>query len=276
MATIEYSCEPPVATIWLNRPDARNAFDVDMMRGLRRAVARAERDTRVRAVVVRGRGDCFSVGGDIRMLEGDPQRVGSGHSWLELAQFMVESMDRLSEGRKITIAAVHGFAIAGGFELMLACDFAVATEDAKIGDFHIRNGLFGSAGPIYRLPRMIGIRKAKELILSGDVLSGVEARDLGLVNVVAPAAELDAAVAKFAARFTDKSPTITWLTKMAVSRGMDGDPQTLKVLESMAAGVVAASDDAREGLAALSAGRKPNWPVLEGGPEFEESEPVGD
>lgn len=245
----------PVATIWLNRPEARNAYDLDMIRGLRRGVARAERDPGVRVIVVRGRGESFCVGADLALLD-------SGHSWPELVDFVVAAFDRLAESRKVTIAAIHGYAIAGGFELMLACDFVVAAADARIGDFHIRNGLFGSAGPIYRLPRMIGLRRAKELMLSGDVLSGTEAHEWNLVNAVAPAAELDAAIARFAARFTDKSPTITWLTKLAANRGLDGDMETLKVLERMVAGVVSEADDSHKGLAALSGRRRPKWSPL--------------
>ena len=89
---------------------------------------------------------------------------------------------------------MHGWTVAGGFELMLACDLAVAAEEARIGDFHIRHGLFAGAGTIYRLPRIVGLRKARELVLSGDVLDGRQAREWNLVNEVASATELDATV----------------------------------------------------------------------------------
>ena len=87
---------------------------------------------------------------------------------------------------------LEGHTTAGGFEIMINCDFAIAAEDALIGDFHMRRALFGGAGPIYRLPRILGERKAKELMLSGKLLTGIEAKEWGLVNDVAPAEELDA------------------------------------------------------------------------------------
>lgn len=253
---MEYVKEGPVAALWLNRPETRNAFDLPMLRALRACLAKAERDRDVRAIVLRGRGDSFCVGADLSLLE-------DGSSWIELSRYVGRTFDGISEARKVTIAAVHGFALAGGFEMMLACDFAVAAEDARIGDGHIRHGLYGSAGPIHRLPRMIGLRRAKELLLSGDLLSGREALDWHLVNAAAPAAELDGAVARFAARFTDRSPTVIWLTKLVAGRGLEADVGTLKVLEQVTSGVVAELADAREGRDALREHRKPIWQRLE-------------
>jgi enoyl-CoA hydratase/carnithine racemase len=253
--TIDIETAHGAAVLWLNRPEVRNAFDIPMLRGLRRALATADRDPDVRAIVVRGRGDSFCVGADLALLEG-------GHSWIELSRFVSRIYEGLSGSRKVTIAAVHGHAVAGGFEMMLACDFAVAAEDARIGDGHIRNGLYGSAGPIYRLPRMIGSRRAKELLLSGDLLSGRDAREWGIVNAVAPAAELEALIGRFAARFTDKSPTVTALTKLVADRGLEASAETLRVLEQVTSGVVAELADAREGLAAFQARRPPSWQPL--------------
>jgi enoyl-CoA hydratase len=261
--SVEYVKAAPLATVWLNRPDARNAYDLPMLRSLRRMLAAAERDSDVRAIVVRGRGDSFCVGADLSLL-------GEGHSWIELSQFVSRTFDRLAGSRKVTIAAVHGYAVAGGFELMLACDFAVAAVDARIGDGHIRNGLYGSAGPIYRLPRLIGSGRAKELMLSGDLLSGRDALDWNLVNAVAPLAELDDLVVRFAARFTDKSPTVTWLTKLVASRGLEADIETLKVLEQVTSGVIAQLPDAREGVHALRSRRQPHWQRL--GPGLEDND----
>jgi enoyl-CoA hydratase/carnithine racemase len=261
VSSIEFVKEAPVATIWLNRPEVRNAFDVPMLRALRRALAAAERDPEVRAIVLRGRGESFCAGADLALLDG-------GHSWIELSRFVSRTYERLSGSRKVTIAAVHGHAVAGGFEMMLACDFAVAAEDSRIGDGHIRNGLFGSAGPIYRLPRMIGTRRAKELLLSGDLLTGREALDWGIVNAIAPASDLDAEVARFAARFTNKSPTVTSLTKLVADRGVEASAETLRALEQMTSGVVGELADVREGLAAFRARRPAVWMPLS--PEIED------
>jgi enoyl-CoA hydratase len=151
---------------------------------------------------------------------------------------------------------VHGWTVAGGFELMLACDLALAAEDARIGDFHIRHGLFAGAGTIYRLPRLIGLRKARELMLSGGVLDGRQAKEWNLVNDVAPPSELDALVESFASNFSDKSPMVAWLTKLAVNRGLDADYETLATVERLTADAVAATADARNGVARFLEGRR--------------------
>ena len=105
---------------------------------------------------------------------------------MKIAQVSARTFDRAFNLGKPTIAVVEGYAVAGGFELMISCDFCIAADDAQIGDFHIRRALFGGAGPIYRLPRYIGLRKTKELLFTGKLLSGKECEDWGLANVSAP------------------------------------------------------------------------------------------
>ena len=193
--SVEYEADGHLVTVWLNRPRSKNAYDLELLRALDGAISRAEADPASRVVVIRGRGDSFCAGADVSMLAGDTP-------WSELADSVARTFKRISESRRITIAAVHGWTVAGGFELMLACDFALASEDARIGDFHIRHGLFAGAGTIYRLPRLIGLRKARELMLSGDVIDGREAKGWGLVNDAAPLVQLDALIERFASRFS--------------------------------------------------------------------------
>src|SRR5207247_3025972 len=114
--------------------------------------------------------------------------------------------DAIFKSRKPSVCVLEGYTTAGGFEIMINCDFAIASEDALIGDFHMRRALFGGAGPIYRLPRILGERKAKELMLSGKLLTGIEAKEWGLVNDCAPADELDDCVDRFVAQFSEQSP----------------------------------------------------------------------
>ena len=158
-----------------------------------------------------------------------------------------------------SVAVLEGYATAGGFELMISCDFAIASDDAQIGDFHIRRALFGGAGPIYRLPRMIGIRKTKELMLTGKLLNGREATDFDLINDSAPADELDACVAEFIGQLTDKSPFMMKLTKMAINRGLDADIQSLMIMEHLAVGNALQSEDGKEGVQAFLEKREPKW-----------------
>lgn len=254
---VEYEVKGPVATIWINRPEVKNCVSPRVLDLLGEFGRRAEADENVRVVVFRGRGNTFCAGADLGELVG-PQlstTVGS----LDLAQKSAKTYDHFFNMKKPTIAAVEGYAVAGGFELMISCDFALATTTARIGDFHIRRALFGGAGPIYRLPRYIGLRKSKELMLTGKLLGGQEAKDWGLINDVSAPEDFDALIEKFCEPLLDKSPFCMWITKMAVNRGMDADTDSLITLETLACNVVHQSEDAKEGVHAFLEKRQPKW-----------------
>jgi len=134
------------------------------------------------------------------------------------------------------VAVLEGYTTAGGFEIMVNCDFAIAADDAQLGDFHIRRALFGGAGPLYRLPRLVGLRKAKELMLTGKLMTGIEAKEFGLITDSAPADQLDDCVDAFVGLLADKSPYAMAITKLVVNRGLDGDTETLMALEQVAGG----------------------------------------
>ena len=253
---IQYEVDGHVARIWLNRPHKRNSVSQQLLQELDEARIRAENDPEVRAIVIRGREGTFCSGFDLDELQGD--FIGSSAAY-EIAQRSARICDSIFRSPKPSVAVLEGYTTAGGFEIMINCDFAIAAEDAKIGDFHIRRALFGGAGPIYRLPRLLGLRKAKELMLTGKLLTGRQAYEWGLVNDCAPAAELDACVARFVADLTDKSPFTMWITKMAINKGLDADQGSLMVMEHFCAGVAMNSNDAAEGVAAFLGKREPVW-----------------
>jgi enoyl-CoA hydratase/carnithine racemase len=211
----------------------------------------------VRVVLFRGRGGTFCAGADLNML--NSEFLSTTTASIELAQTSARTYDRIFNLRKPTVAVVEGYAVAGGFELLISCDFCITADDAKVGDFHIRRALFGGAGPIYRLPRYVGLRKAKELMLTGKLLTGKECEEWGLANVSAPAEGLDQAVEDFVAPLKDKGGLIMHITKMTANRGLDGDTETLIALESMACNVIHQSEDAREGVQAFLEKRDPVW-----------------
>jgi len=246
-----------ICTIWLNRPHKRNCVSPQLLKELELAVDRAHDDPKALAVVFRGRGNTFCSGADLDQLVSPVLHATS--TSLQLAIDSARTYDKIFNMRKPTIAAVEGYAVAGGFELMISCDFALATAEARIGDFHIRRALFGGAGPIYRLPRMIGMRRSKELMLTGKLLSGDQCADWGLVNAAAPQAEFDRLIAEFCAPLIDKSPFCMWMTKMAVNRGLDADTNSLITLETMTCNVVHHSEDAKEGVKAFLEKRTPVW-----------------
>src|SRR5919197_618520 len=195
---VQYEVIDGVCTIWLNRPHVMNCVNWGLLTQLGEALERAEADDAVRVVLIRGRGGTFCAGADLNML--DSEFLGTTNNSVRIAQVSARTFDRAFNLAKPTVAVVEGYAVAGGFELMISCDFAVVADDAKIGDFHIRRALFGGAGPIYRLPRYIGLRKTKELLFTGKLLSGKECEDWGLANVSAPSGPpLEKAIADFIA-----------------------------------------------------------------------------
>jgi enoyl-CoA hydratase len=256
---IQYEVEDHVATIWLNRPHIRNAVNWELLNQMALRVEEAAADPEVRAVIFRGRGGTFCAGADLNML--GSTHLGTSKTSIELGNLSAKTYDRIQTMDKPTIAVVEGYAVAGGFELVISCDFALAADEARIGDFHIRRALFGGCGPIYRLPRIMGIRKSKELMLTGKLLSGKEAAspEWNLCNASAPAEELDALVADFVGDLTDKSPFCMKITKNTLNRGLDADQESLIVMEQMACNVVHNSNDAKEGVAAFLEKREPVW-----------------
>jgi enoyl-CoA hydratase len=253
---IQYEVDGHIARIWLNRPHKRNSVSQQLLHELDEAVRRAEADEDVRVMVFRGREGTFCSGFDLDELQGD--FIGRSSAW-EIAQRSARICDGIFRSPKPSVAVLEGHTTAGGFEIMINCDFAIAAEDALIGDFHMRRALFGGAGPIYRLPRILGERRAKELMLTGKLLTGCEAKEWGLVNDCAPVEELDACVDRFVAELADKSPFQMSVTKMALNRSLDSDTETLMVLERLAVGVTLNSNDAAEGVAAFLEKRDPVW-----------------
>jgi enoyl-CoA hydratase len=255
---IQYEVEDYVAHIWLNRPHKRNCVSAQLMQELGDAVRRADADPDVRVMVLRGRGNTFCSGYDLDELQDDYLKRSTS---IEVAYDSAKFVDGIFNAKTPSVAVLEGYTTAGGFEIMINCDFAIAAEDALIGDFHIRRALFGGAGPIYRLPRILGLRKAKELMLTGKLLSGNEAAsaEWNLCNKSAPAAELDKCVQDFIAELVNKSPFCMKITKNTLNRGLDADTESLIVMEQMACNVVHNSNDAKEGVAAFLAKREPVW-----------------
>src|SRR5213592_3351134 len=184
---IQFERDGNVARVWLNRPWKKNCVTVPILERLDEIITEVDKDPDLRVLVLRGRGGTFCSGFDLDSLQ--ENYVGQTMG-LDVAVKSAKICDRLYSMKTPSVAVLEGHTTAGGFELMISCDFAIAADDALIGDFHIRRALFGGAGPIYRVPRMIGIRKTKELMLTGKLLTGVEAAEWDLINASAPAEEL--------------------------------------------------------------------------------------
>ena len=252
---IIFEKENGIAKITLNRPEALNALNRDMTLEIGHAVEDAEKDDKVRVVVITGSGRAFCVGADLKFVKEELTSLWAQEEFFRFTNKTL--MNAIENLNKPVIAALNGFALAGGFEIMLACDLVIASEDALIGDVHINYGLVGPAGSTHRVPRIVGIRKAKEIIFTGERISAHEAERIGLVNRVVPADELESATHDMAASLAEKSPVALRITKNLLNRGLDTDRSTASELEIMSALFNQTSEDFQEGIRAFNEKRKP-------------------
>jgi enoyl-CoA hydratase/carnithine racemase len=201
-SNIELQWGPSCARLTLTRADKLNPLDWPTVRELRQAVADVEAKADVDAVVITGRGRSFSAGGD---LEGYLHLYRHPDEFASFLDDFFQLLCAIEASAKIYIAGVNGVCVAGGLELLLACDLVIAAASARIGDGHMNFGQLPGAGGSQRLPRAIGLLRAKYLILTGALLTAAEAERIGLVNEVVPDDELDAAIDRLIVQLSAKS-----------------------------------------------------------------------
>lgn len=256
-ANIVLESRDGVATITLNRPEAMNPLDWGTVKELGACLGALEADRTVRVVVITGRGRAFSAGGDLKGYLTLYRRPD------DFRQFLRDLYDVLAgiEGSRCpVIAAVNGHCVAGGIELMLACDLVVASEDARIGDAHLNFGQVPGGGGSQRLPRAIGMFRAKELLLTGEVLTGREAERIGLVNRAVAAEHLMTTVDALARKILAKSPAGVKGVKYLVNEGMRRSLEAGLELELAYVHEYATTcEDALEGLVAFAEKRPPRF-----------------
>jgi enoyl-CoA hydratase/carnithine racemase len=210
-----------VGRITLNRPEAYNAITIELARALERALRELAAEESVHVIVIRGAGGNFSVGGDFTELE--RLRAQGVDAMRTLFESFGAACSAIASLPVPVIAAVEGYAMAGGFELMQAADIAIVREDAKLADNHTNFGLIPGGGSTQRLPRLAGRQRALGLILTGDRLSGADAAAWGLAYEAFGAAEFDGAVEELVRRLAEKSPEALTLCKRLVYDGLDRD-----------------------------------------------------
>ena len=254
---IKLEKEKGVATIRLDRPNALNAVNWDLLDELSDATADVAGDEEIKALVVRGEGRAFCAGADLTFFETAFHNPDLLTRYLRHFNACLFGLEQLPIP---VIAVVHGYALAGGLELMLACDMALAAEDARIGDQHANFGLMPGGGSTQRLPRKIGPQKAMELLTTGRWLSGTEAAAWGLVLRAVPADDLDRELEELVAPIRTKSrPGLGWIK--SVTRRGDGLSLDDGVsLETMAfVQYVATSDHPVQGIQAFKEKRQPEF-----------------
>ena len=256
-SNIKLEKENRVATIRLNRPDVLNALGPDVVKELSHAVVDAGNDESIKVLVVRGEGRAFCAGADLTYFQTtfDDPALLPGY----VAQ--INDTLRLIEGLPIpVVAVVHGFALAGGLELMMACDMALVAEDARIGDQHVNFGLMPGGGSTQRLPRRVGLQRAMELLTTGRWLSGTEAVEWGLALRAVPAEGLDEELEKLLGPLRTKSRTGLSLIKSVTLRGMGLSIDDGVALESLAfVRYMTTSTHPAEGIQAFKEKRQPEF-----------------
>jgi 2-(1,2-epoxy-1,2-dihydrophenyl)acetyl-CoA isomerase len=244
-----------VATVTLNRPEARNALDLTMRKEMLSVLDEIEADPAARVVVLTGAGGHFCSGGDVKTMQ-TPHTAAEGRARVELLNRMVL---RLVHYPLPTIAMVDGYAVGAGSNLALCCDLIVASDRAKFGELFCKIGLAVDGGGTWLLPRVVGMARAKELALTGDVIDAAEAARLGLVNRVVPAAALATTTRALAEKIAAGPPLALRLDKQMLNRAATSDLAAALEVEAFSQGLAIASEDHREGVAAFFDKRPPTF-----------------
>jgi enoyl-CoA hydratase len=243
------------AVVTINRPAVLNALNSATLDELRRAMLDIQRDAAVRVVIITGAGEkAFVAGADINELA--RQTPVSGREHARAGQAVLDLIEGLG---KPVIAAINGYALGGGCELAMACTIRLAAETAKLGQPEISLGIIPGYGGTQRLPRLIGKGRALELILTGAPITAAEAHRIGLVNQVVPAAELMTRAKQMAAVLARQAPIAVGYILQAVNQGLEMPTHEALAYEATFFGLLATTDDMREGMRAFLEKRKPEF-----------------
>jgi enoyl-CoA hydratase len=249
---ILFEVQDGVGLLTFNRPKALNALNPKTMEEVREVIERARQEETIRVLVLTGAGDrAFVAGADITTFPTlNPLQA---RHFAEVGQNVFFMLEQLP---KPVVACVNGFALGGGCELAMSCDFIYASDKAKFGQPEINLGLIPGYGGTQRLARLIGRAKAKELCMTGEMIDAQQAKELGLVAKVFPAEQLMDETMKAAKLMATRAPGVLRSLKHLINRGLDVDLKSGCALEAEAFGICFASQDAREGVSAFLEKRK--------------------
>jgi enoyl-CoA hydratase len=252
---IQYEKQDGSAMITINRPEILNVLDKDTVLEIKSAIIDAEKDINVKVLIIRGAGrTAFCAGGDANWLIG--QSPFEIIKFIELGQATWGLIEKLD---KPVIAAVNGLALGGGCELAMACDLVISSDEATFGQTEINLGIIPGWGGTQKLTRFVGVKKAKEMLLLGEIIRADEALYLGLVNKVVCAEKLMDEVNVVAKKLSEKSPVALKFTKLAVNKALETSLTEGMEFEKVVFALLYGSEDAKEGLSSFLAKRKPVW-----------------
>jgi enoyl-CoA hydratase len=252
--TILFEVDGAIATITFNRPDRLNALNHEMLAEFRDALDRVSRDSQIRVLLLTGAGRSFIAGADIQVfLEFDPLAARAFAAAAHETGFKLEALEIP------VIACVNGFALGGGLEMAMACDFIYAADTVRLGQPEINLGIIPGFGGTQRLSRLVGKGAAKEMVLTGRMVDAAEAKAMGLVAQVFPAEEFMESCRKVARSLAAKGRVSLRAAKAAIDRGFDLDLRNGCLLEVDAFALCFASPDAHEGARAFLEKRQPKF-----------------
>ena len=242
-----YEVSDRVGEITLNRPENRNSMTNDVLEGLREAVAAAKADTDLRCVIVTGRGKSFCAGADFKsQVQRDQGQLPNERSFAMYSPFL-----SLLELEVPVVGALNGHAVGGGLGLAVVCDIRIANRDAKYGANFVRLGLHPGMATTYILPRLVGLPRALELLLTGRIVEGTEAERIGLVNYAVPAEEVLPKSREIAREIATAAPIAVRMCKRSIYENVDWDPVRAARGEAHAQSRTLETEDSQEGIRAL-------------------------
>jgi enoyl-CoA hydratase len=251
-ALVEVDVFGSIAILWLNKPDRRNAIDAGVTAALRSALADFEADNSLQVAILAGRGKVFCAGMDLAaFVNGEAAEILHGEN--RFAGFVA------AQRTKPVIAAGHGAALAGGFELMLACDMVVAAQGCKFGLPEALRGLIAGGGGAFRLAKRVPLAIANEILLTGESFDADRALDLGLVNKVVPHDDLIEAALDLARLVARNAPLSVQYSRALTNLAARGDEATFWDISDRYMSKIEASDDAKEGARAFTEKRAAMW-----------------
>ncbi len=247
---VDFRIQGTVAVITLNRPEARNSIDREAALAVASAVSTINAETRVRVAILTGAGGHFCAGMDLKaFMRGEVVRLPEG-GFAGFAQAKLE---------KPCIAAVEGYALAGGFEMALACDMIVASESAQFGLSEVKRGLVANAGGLVRLPRQIPIKIASEIVLTGEMVPAALLAAHGLINRITPPGQALEAALSIAQTIAENGPLAVKVSRRVLTESLGWSEDEMFDRQFEITAPVFQSDDAREGAAAFAEKRAPIW-----------------
>ena len=250
-----FQVEEGTGIITINRPKALNALNPKVLKALENALEKAERDEKVKVILITGAGDkSFVAGADI----GEMSKMSPSQA-REFSKLGQKVLRKIEQMEKPVIAVVNGYALGGGLELAISCDYILASENAQLGQPEVGLGIFPGFGGTQRLVRILGKLRAKELIFWGERISAQKALEIGLVNQVVPQDKLMEKAKELAQKLMSKGLVAIGLAKLAIERGSELDLDSGLALEQSLFGLCFDTEDQKEGMKAFLEKRKPEF-----------------